>query len=644
MKKNIMKAIVSVLCSALFLTCFACGDGGKTTQNQDSAPQISTVKGEYLYRNGVSEYSIVIRDDATSNESFAAGELATNLSLATGSTISIVKESKLQDPEHVISLGHTKLWKENVNVELTNDNISTSGYYIETVENNIYISCLEHTTRSGVLYGVYDFLNQTIGYEFFASDEISYRKTKEIPLYDYSGFTVNPSYDLRMMPNKDLYSDSTTTMRYRLISPFESFGFITYGHGQASKYVNPDKACTCGLPGCGNGITFHQHHPDWFGNYGTGDMQLCWTGGAELERVAAEKFIEFFQEYPEAEYFMFGQQDNLGYCKCDRCLAAMEEWASTPSGLQVNFVNNIIEIANKWLDENQPGRRVKYIIYAYYGAEAAPVKVENGVTVPYSEKVDPVDDLYIFFTPIYTNFAYELQSPKNADVWKNLTDWAAIADGQIIYYFYDINFRYYCINFNNFGTVESMFSIANELGVSCISTQAADAFTPCFREMRSYIESSLMWDVSLRYDDLVRKFMNAYYKDAAEYMYKYYTILRERYTYYQSVIDPTSGAIYGTINSSKMWTQPVIEKIDAEFDKMLKSIEKYQETDPDLYELLKNRIKKEWVSPLYIKLTVLPSYYSDVEFEEMRAEFKYYVNLFKFTQVKEGDDFGDLLN
>ena len=643
MKKNIIRAVASVMCSALFLTCFACGDGGETTQNAGNEAQISTVAGEFLYRNGISEYTIVIRDDANNNERLAASELQTNLALSAGTSVSIVTESQCQDPDRIISLGHTKYWKENVDVALTNDNISNSGYYIETIENNIYISCLEQTTRSGIIYGVYDFLYDAVGYEFFAADEIYYRETKEIPLFDYSGFIVDPSYELRMMPHSDLRNDSMSTVRYRLIYPTEGFGFVTYGHSQTSRYLNPDKPCTCGLPGCGGGITYQKHHPDWFGKYGTGDMQLCWTGGAEMERVAAEKFIEFFQQYPEAEYFMFGQADNLGYCDCARCTAAMAEWAGTPSGLQVNFLNNIIERANKWLDENQNGRRVKFIIYAYYGVEAAPVKVVDGQTVPYSEKVDPVDDLYIFFTPIYTNFAFELDSPKNADVYKNLTDWGAIANGQIIYYFYDTNFRSYCINFNNFGTVESMFRMANELGVSCISTQGADAYMPCFREMRSYVESSLMWDVNRSYDELVRKFMNAYYKDAAEYMYRYYMIMRERYTYFQSVIEPSSGDIYGSLNNSQLWTQPVIEKIDAEFDKMLKSIEKYQETDPELYNLLKNRIKKEWVSPLFIKLTVLPSYYTEEEYEEMRAEFKHYVSLFKFTQIKEGHDFGDLL-
>ena len=63
-----------------------------------------------------------------------------------------------------------------------------------------------------------------------------------------------------------------------------------------------------------------------------------------------------------------------------------------------------------------------------------------------------------------------------------------------------------------------------------------------------------------------------------------------------------------------------------------------------MFSLLETRIMKERLSPIYIKLTVLPAYYSDAEIAEMRAQFKYYVNLFKFSESQEGAGFGDLLD
>ena len=645
MKKNIFKTIASILCFSLFLGCSACSD--PETQSGDSGESeavVEVVENEYLYHGGVSEYSILIRNDANYYESFAASELADNLERATGNSIPIVTKSELKNPKRVISLGHTDLWDKNIGISLSPDDIVDSGYYIKTVDKNIYISCPDYTSSSGVLYGVYDFLNDIIGYEFFAADEIYYKETQEIPLLNYTGYAVNPSFELRMLPKADLRVDRDVVRRYRLISPDVAFGLVAWGHGQASQYLHPDAECTCGAAGCGGGITYQEHHPEWYSKYGTKSMQLCWTAGELLEKTAANKFIQFFQDYPDAQYFMFGQEDNVSYCDCESCLKAMEEYAGNPAGLQVAFLNNIIKITNAWLNENEPGRRVKYIIYAYYGAEAAPVKTNaNGEVVAYSDAVIPTDDLYIFYTPIYANFAFQIDSPKNIETYKNLSDWSVIADGQLIMYLYDINFRNYLINFNNFGTVKGMYETCKEFGVACLSSQAADSYTICFQEMRSYVESSLMWNLDLSYDDLVRKFMAAYYKDAADDLYRYYQIVRDRYAYYQNMVDPESGGIYGNISASELWTQPVVEKIDKVFDDAMKSIEKYETTDPELYELLKNRIMKERLSPIYIKITVLSAYYSDEEIAEFRAEFKHYANLFKLSESMEGADFGDLL-
>ena len=83
---------------------------------------------------------------------------------------------------------------------------------------------------------------------------------------------------------------------------------------------------------------------------------------------------------------------------------------------------------------------------------------------------------------------------------------------------------------------------------------------------------------------------------------------------------------------------------DKVFDKALASIKKYETTNPRLYESLKNRIMKERLSPIYIKMTLLSSYYSEEEIEEMRKEFKYYVNLFKLSESMEGIGFGDMID
>ena len=642
MKKNIIRVIASALCSALFLsTLAACNNGtagDSSVEENSSSQELQVVEGEYLYRGGVSGYTVVLRDDANFYEELAASELAQNLANSTGSSIAVAKESNTKAKTRVISLGHTDLWDSQVGKTLSTSEIIDSGYYIETVGNNVFISCPDYTSSSGVLYGVYDFLKDAINYEFYAADEIYVEKKKDIPLYDYTGYVVNPSFQIRSLVHAEMRDDSLSNMRYRMIYPQESYGFVNWGHGQSSKYVVRNQPCTCGEPGC-EGKTYQQHHPDWFD---TNTSQLCYTGGEVLERVIAQRFVDYFLQFPDATYFMFGQEDVIGHCECDRCKQAMKDYALNQGGLQVALMNNVIEIANAWLEENQPGREVFYVIYAYYGTRYAPVKTtESGEIVPYSDRVDPHEDLLIFYTPIETNYAYQIESGINADVYKDMKDWSAIASGQILMYLYDINFHAYFINFHNFNTVQGMYEECKEQGVISITSQSASAYVTGFREMRSYVESWLMWDLSLSYTDLVQKFMNAYYKDAAEYMYEFYEIMRDRYIYYHTMVNPGAGGIYGDVQSVEIWSQAVVTRMDEQFDAALESIEKYRTSDPALHEKLESRIMKERLMPLYLKITLLSSYYSAEEMAEFKATFKYYVNYFRLTHVMEGHPLGD---
>lgn len=645
MKKRIFKIIASVLCSALFLGMLgACKPFDKTSEdessNSSSGRELSVVEGEYLYRGGVSGYTILLRDDANFYEELAASELSQNLTKATGSSMSVAKDSESKAKTRVISLGHTSLWDSQVGMTLSSSDIVDSGYYIKTVGNNVFISCPDYTTSSGVLYGVYDFLKDAIDYEFYAADEIQYEEKDTIPLYDYTGYIVNPTFQMRSLVHAEMRDDTLSNMRYRMVYPTESYGFVNWGHGQTSKYIKRGARCTCGEAGC-EGKTYYQHHPDWFS---TSNSQLCYTGGEVLERVTAERFIDYFKQFPNATYFMFGQEDVIGHCDCDRCKQAMIDYGANQGGLQVAFMNNVIEIANEWLEKNQPGREVFYVVYAYYGTRMAPViKTESGEIVPYSDRVVPHDDLLIFYTPIEANFAYQLESSMNSEVYNDLYGWSQIAEGQLLMYLYDINFRAYLINFHNFTTVKGMYEECAELGVVCMTSQSASTYVTGFREMRSYVESWLMWDVTLSYDDLVRKFMNAYYKDAADYMYEFYMIMRDRYTYYHSLVKPSAGSIYGDVQTVDLWSQSVVAKMDKEFDAALASIEKYKTSDPALYEKLESRIMKERLMPLYLKLTLLTSYYSAEELAEFKATFKYYVNYFRLSDVMEGHPLGDLV-
>ena len=124
MKNKLIKMLASALCATLLLTSFACNkkadtSTGANTPATETEKPLDVVDGAYFYRNGVSEYSILIPDNANDYENLAAQELQQNLLASTGNSIAIVTKKNLKNATRVISLGHTYLWDKNVGLTLS---------------------------------------------------------------------------------------------------------------------------------------------------------------------------------------------------------------------------------------------------------------------------------------------------------------------------------------------------------------------------------------------------------------------------------------------------------------------------------------------------------------------------------------------
>ena len=273
-------------------------------------------------------------------------------------------------------------------------------------------------------------------------------------------------------------------------------------------------------------------------------------------------------------------------------------------------------------------------------------KDENGNLVAINDQVKPHDKLYIYFTPIETDFAVDLSNQRNLAVMEALNGWNALAGGRIMVYIYDINFRNYFINFNNFGTVESMYRDYLSNGVYYMYSQGPiDTCVPCFQEMRVFVESQLMWDIDQGYDKLVDEFMQAYYRDAAPAVRKFYDLIRNRYAHYYAVDDISlGGGIYDSIGNSDIWTENFVNALGDALDDALAAVEKYKIADGELYNKLRDRIMKEYLSVIFLKLSYYQASYSSAQIAEMKANFKYYTKYFQITNYAENDSLEGLFD
>lgn len=630
--KNLTKVISLLLCVVMLFALAACNKNDTPTDNKPDKTAYN------LVQDGVSEYKIVLSATATANELFAANELANFLNLATGAELEIVTDDEYPSSDAIIAIGNTK--QAQAANAVSGQNLATSSFVLKTVGNSLYVTADKNGDGEACLYGVYQILQDAVNFRVYAADEIGYDTDNDtIPLYNYDK-VYKPTFDQRELGYASIANNETYKKRMRLVWHDTDVRWTLHGHTQASHFVNPDFSDT--LHPEHEGMTYGQAHPDWFDG-----GQLCWSAGAEMERVAAEKLIRYIENYPQGEYIMLGQMDNTDYCSCDRCKKKMAELGINPAGMQILFLNNVIKIAEQWRAENRPEQDVKYVTFAYNGTLQPPVKKDgNGNLVAINDQVKPHEKLYIYFTPIETDFAVDLSNQRNLSVMEALNGWNALASGRIMVYIYDINFHNYFINFNNFGTVEGMYRDYLDNGVYYMYSQGPiDTCVPCFQEMRVFVESQLMWDIDQGYDNLVNEFMQAYYRDAAPAVRKFYELIRNRYARYYAVDDTSlGGGIYDSIGDSDIWTENLVNALGDALDDALSAVEKYKATDNELYAKLHDRIMKEYLSVIFLKLSYYQASYTSAQIAEMKANFKYYTTYFQITNYAENDSLEGLFD
>lgn len=630
MKKCLIAVISLLLCALMLFSLTGC-DKKEETDGKPEKTAHSLVQG------GISEYKVVLSENATGNEKFAANELVTFIQLATGAEMEIVTDAAYDATDAIVSIGGTR--QASAVGAATDEALATSSFLLKTVGNSLYVVADKNGDGEACLYGVYQILGDAVNFRVYAADEIRYDHMSDVPLYRYDR-RYQPTFDQRELGYASIANDETYKKRMRLIYHTNDVRWILHGHTQASHFVNPAFKDT--LHEEHAGMTYGDAHPDWFDG-----GQLCWSAGAEPEQIAAERLIRYIEEFPQGEYIMLGQMDNTDYCSCDRCKTKMSELGINPAGMQIIFLNNVIRIAEEWRLANCPERDIKYVTFAYNGTLQPPVKKDaNGNLAAISEQVQPHEKLYIYFTPIETDFAVDLSNQRNLSVMEALNGWNALASGRILVYIYDINFRNYFINFNNFGTVESMYNDYRNNGVYYMYSQGPiDTSVPCFQEMRIYVESQLMWDISQGYDALVNDFMRNYYRDAAPKVREFYDMIRNRYARYYSIDDTSlGGGIYDQVGNSDLWEENLVNALGETLDEAFAAIERYRDTDSELYAKLHDRIMKEYLTVLFLKLSYYQASYTSSEIQQMKADFKYYTTYFQIVNYAENNSLEGLFD
>ena len=518
-----------ILLAAVFCLCCFC------TGNQADF---------YLVSEGEYPYAIVLSDEASPSEEFAAKELQQHIKLATGYEIPIVDEAsqRAQEPARLL-IGRGGLSEKLVSEGTAVDwnDFGDEDFIIRTVKGNgPYPDIVIAGGRlRGTMYGVFTFLDK-LGFRWYTNRKTWLPQDRRLPI-PYFNENVTPLFMYRCALITEA-RDPDWAVRNRIHAGLDSDLDDAHGHSVRIRGVHtlhefiPD--------------SLYRENPEYFPMIGgrrvTGAVQRC-LSNPEVVEVAAKNMIALMKRRPNTHIFALTQEDVEKYCECPECTKIAEAEGSQ-AGVYVDFANKVAEITEKIFPEN-------YILtYAYWFTEKPP------------KTIKPHKNVLIQMSAISICCAHpfpECSDSASVNYYERLQGWSKLTD-RIFIWHYATNFRNLLMPFPDFKEFAPDVRNYYSLGVRGLFFQSSH-FGPggSDSDLRAWVMARLLWDFDQDPDELVNEWMHAVYGPAFEPMREYHDLIHSR------VADPDQHLhIFENVTRNK-WPDDVVNSMDQLHEKAL---------------------------------------------------------------------------
>lgn len=447
-----------------------------------------------LFKNGQSEYAIVLCDDASVSEKTAAEELQAYLRQISGAELPLVNSKDLEDGRKHIFIGFNKEYAAECGVEAPDD--IDEGYTYRTVGDNIWIY---GGKNRGTMYGVYAFLENEFGVRWYTVDYTKIPVTKKWKVKDFCRseqplvrFRFDQYYNVldeawlaRNKCNSDYW-----------ISENKYGGLSSYWEGHTFRiFISPEE--------------YFSEHPEYFsmreGGVRRPDAQLC-LSNPEVLQICIDKMKYTIATNPLFDIYSMSQNDNPFPCLCDKCRAIEEQYGGH-SGLLLWFVNQVA-------DAIKPIYPDKYIgTFAYMYTRKPPVGIV------------PRNNVVIRLCSLECCRAHPIEECEhNRSFMSDIENWSKIAPN-IYIWDYVVNFSQYVAPFPNFNVLAENIRTFMKYNVMGIRQQANyQSVGGEFSEMKAWVISKLLWNPYQDTRKLVSQFINDYYGEAASCIQQYFDL------------------------------------------------------------------------------------------------------------------------
>jgi len=453
-------------------------------------------KGEYcLFHGGKSDYSIVVAENASESETWAAEELQKYICEISGATLPIVSEAP-DGPK--IVLGHNAVLKAAL-PDVEEQAFEDESFTYRSEGADIYIYGGAHR---GTMYGVFTFLENELGVRWYTDKVTKVDKRKSwyfdrIFENEAPGIAVRESMFPYSYNNDWAPHNKTNGIGYQVADVHGGLSCF-WGCHTSVVFISPDE--------------YYDEHPEYFSlvdgrrlKHGT---QLC-LSNPDVLKLAIEKMRKFMREHPNILIYDFSQNDVYNPCQCDNCKALKARFGNQESGNWIWFVNQIADAVR----DEFPDKYVATFAYEY------------GRTPP--ENIVPRDNVVVRLCSIECCFVHPLSDPdcpENAKFFNDLMTWGKLAPHLYIWD-YTTDFRQYMGTLPNYYVLQDNIRAFRDnhaigvLGQGAYQTRGSE-----FGALKNYLYAKLLWNPDCDVQAVIDDFIDGYYGSAAKYVHEWFDL------------------------------------------------------------------------------------------------------------------------
>ena len=506
-----------------------------------------------LFKNGKTDFVIVLSDSPSLVEQTAANELKAFLDKSSRINWQIVSEKDAPENTPQILIGNS-LRAGKFFPEVNTETIPYDGIEIRLKGNKLLLTGHE---QRGVLYAVYTFLENVLDVRWWTSTEQKVPTYKSLKLKP-----LNISYAPKLIYREAYYKDALDTIfaaRIKYNGHFQKIAPEYGGHHRFTYFVHSFYSL---IPP----RRYFDSHPEWFSEINGvrkhEQAQLC-LSNEEMRQELTKNALEALRKNPGSKFLSVSQNDWYGYCTCEKCRQIAEEEGSQ-SGPLIRFVNAVAAD----IEKEFPDVFIETLAYQY---TRKPPKL-----------VKPRLNVIIRLCTIECSFVEPLTGKRNQSLSEDMQGWSQIAH-QLFVWDYVTNFHSYILPHPNLHVLAPNIRFFVDNGTIGLFEQGDSYCTVGdFVRLRNWVIARLLWDQSLDDKKLTREFLTGYYgKKATPILLKYFDILINKAI--------SSGKHIGCFNeNTDEWLDyETLCKATAMFDKAIAAAEKEGGKDSEFVQRLR---------------------------------------------------------